>query len=446
MEELPAPLRPEPGAELEVNPAAVQMVLTDLREISLSGKSLFEVLDAVYDTLYPIIPFDRLSAAFYNEETGLVVSRWVRGERPASAIGTGYWAELKGSSLEPIMRTGRPRIINDLEAYLADHPESTRTRDALRDGIRSNLTCPLLAGARPIGFLFFSSSRKNAYRPEHVDTFRAVAESLSLAVEKVKYLDDLAQAKRNYAQILYFVAHELKAPLSAVVTIGQTLLDGYVGKLTPAQAEKVGRMVTSSNHLIKLVRDYIDLSQIETGELRFAPRPDVDLVEEVVRPMLELQEPMAAARSMTLKTDLENLLAPCDPRLLQVVFGNLLGNAVKYGREGGTIMVRLVRRAFFDYTDTGERLRRWWALFAVRNDGVGFTPEQKQKLFGRFQRLHHPEHKGVAGSGLGLYISRQIVLRHGGEMAAESEPGQWAEFSFRIPLSQQPPLPTETSG
>jgi signal transduction histidine kinase len=427
---------------VEVNPAAVQMVLTDLRDISLSGKSLFEVLDSVYEALYPIIPFDRLGAAFYNEETGLVVLRWVRSENAAKNIGTGYWSELKGSSLEPILRTGRPRIINDLEAYLAEHTESSGTRDALRDGIRSNLTCPLLAGARPIGFLFFSSTRKNAYRLEHVDTFRAVAESLSLAVEKVKYLDDLAQAKRNYAQILYFVAHELKAPLSAIVTVGTTLLEGYVGKLTPLQQEKVGRMVSSSNHLIKLVRDYIDLSQIETGEMRYAPRDEVDLVEEVVRPMLDIQEPMAAARSMSVATDLEYLAAPCDPRLLQVVFNNMLGNAVKYGREGGRIVVRLVRRAFFDYTDSGERLRRYWALFSVRNDGVGFTAEQTQKLFGRFQRLHHPEHKGVAGSGLGLYISRQIVLKHGGEMTAESVPGEWAEFSFRIPLRQQPHLQT----
>jgi len=74
------------------------------------------------------------------------------------------------------------------------------------------------------------------------------------------------------------------------------------------------------------------------------------------------------------------------------------------------------------------------------NEGVGFAPEQKQKLFARFQRLHHPEHKGVSGSGLGLYISRQIVLRHGGEITADSEPGKWAEFRFRIPLRQDAPL------
>jgi hypothetical protein len=420
--------------------AAVQMVLDDLKHLWLSGKSLFEVLDVIYETMRQIIPFDRLSAAFYNEETGLVVSRWVRSEVEVLRVGKGYWAELKGSSLEPILRTGQPRIINDLERYLAAHPDSRNTQDILKDGVISNLTCPLMAGARPIGFLFFGSRRANTYDRAHIDTFLAVAESLSLAVEKVKYIDDLAEAKRNYAQILYFVAHELKSPLSAIATVGHTLLGGYLGNLTPQQAERVQRMVAGSNYLIHLVSDYLDLSQIETGEMPYHPLPAVELVEEVVRPVVDMQAPAAANRDMKIETDLEYLNAPCDPNLLRVVFNNLLGNAVKYGREGGAILVRLVRRAFFDYTDAGQRQRSYWAVFSVHNEGVGFSPEQKQRLFARFQRLHHPEHKGVTGSGLGLYISRQIVLKHGGEITADSQAGQWAEFRFRIPLRQEMPL------
>ena len=196
-------------------------------------------------------------------------------------------------------------------------------------------------------------------------------------------------------------------------------------------------MIANSSYLISLVRDYLDLSQIETGELRHHPGPAVDLVEEVIRPMVEIQSPAAKARGMTIETDLEYLVAPCDATLLKVVFNNLLGNAVRYGRENSRILVRLARRSFLDYADSGERVRQYWALFSVHNEGVGFTPEQKQKLFARFRRLHHPEHKGVTGSGLGLHISRQIVIRHGGEITAESEPGQWAEFRFRIPLRQE---------
>jgi signal transduction histidine kinase len=421
--------------------AALALVLEESRRLLSSGRSLFEVLDSLYDALYPIIPFDRLGVAFHNEETGLVSLRWVRSENSVAAIDKGYWAVLKGSSLEPILRTGRPRIINDYEEYLARHPDSRSGRDALREGIRSNLTCPLRAGSRLIGLLFFSSRRPNTYHPSHVDAFLAVAESLSLAVEKVKLIDDIEQAKRNYAQVLYFVAHELKAPLASIVTVGTTLLEGYLGKLAAPQAEKVERMVASSNYLINLVRDYLDLSQIETGEMNYRPVPAVDLVEAVIRPTVELQRPQAEARGMRIELDAEYLAAPCDPALVRVVFNNLLGNAVKYGRAGGRIAVRLVRRAFTDFADTGDRRRDWWALFSVRNEGPGFSPEQKQQLFARFQRLNHPEHKGTSGSGLGLYISRQIVLKHGGEITAESEPGRWAEFAFRLPLGQEPPLP-----
>jgi signal transduction histidine kinase len=422
--------------------AAVQMVLLDLKHLWLSGKSLFEVLDVVFETMRAIIPFDRLSAAFYDEETGLVVSRWVRSSAESPHVGKGYWAELRGSSLEPILRTGHPRIINDLERYLAEHPDSRATQDILKDGVRANLTCPLTAGGRPIGFLFFAANRPDTYRQEHVETFLALAESLSMAVEKVKHIDDLEQTRRNYAQLLYFVAHELKSPLSSIVTVGQTLLAGYLGKLPQAQAEKVERMVANSSYLINLVRDYLDLARIETGELSYQPSPVVDLVEEVVRPIIDIQTPNAAVRGMTIETDTEYLSAPCDPNLIKIVVSNLLGNAVKYGRPGTRILVRLVRRAFADYTAEGRLERDWWAVFSVRNEGVGFSLEQKQRLFARFQRLHHPDHKGVSGSGLGLYIARQIVLKHGGEITAESEPGQWAEFRFRIPLHQEPALLT----
>ncbi len=424
----------------QLHGAAVQMVMDDLKQLWFSGKSLFDVLDVVYEAMRQIIPFDRMSVAFYNEETGMVVSRWVRSETEVKRVDKGYWAELKGSSLEPILRTGRPRIINNLEQHLAERPDSRATQDILKDGVMSNLTCPLRAGNHAIGLLFFSSRKPDTYRPGHIDTFLAVADSLSLAVEKVKYLDDLAQAKRNYAQILYFVAHELKAPLASIATIGSTLTEGYLGKLTPQQTEKVQRMIANSSYLTNLVRDYLDLSQIETGEMKYQPGPAVDLVEEVIRPMVEIQTPAARARGMTLEADLEYLVAPCDATLLKVVFNNLLGNAVRYGRENTKVLVRLVRRSFSDYNDAGEHIRQYWALFSVRNEGVGFAPEQKQKLFARFQRLHHPEHKGVTGSGLGLYISRQIVIRHGGEITADSEPGKWAEFRFRIPLRQEAPL------
>ena len=218
------------------------------------------------------------------------------------------------------------------------------------------------------------------------------------------------------------------------------LLEGYLGKLGSQQAERVQRMVSNSQYLMHLVRDYLDLSQIESGEMPYHPRPAVDLVEQVVRPMLEIQDPNAIARNMTFETDFEYLTAPCDPDLLRVALGNLLGNAIKYGREGGKVTIRLVRRAFFDYADTGQRQRSYWALFSVHNEGVGFTPEQKQRLFARFQRLNHPEHRGVTGSGLGLYISRQIILKHGGEITADSQPGEWAEFRFRVPLRQELPL------
>ncbi len=93
------PETPDPDESArELHGATVQMVLEDLKHLWFSGKSLFEVLDVVYETMRHIIPFDRMSVAFYNEETGMVVSRWVRSETEVKRVDKGYWAELKGSS------------------------------------------------------------------------------------------------------------------------------------------------------------------------------------------------------------------------------------------------------------------------------------------------------------------------------------------------------------
>ena len=114
------------------------------------------------------------------------------------------------------------------------------------------------------------------------------------------------------------------------------------------------------------------------------------------------------------------LVVQADSNMLNEVFENLLGNAVKYGSEGAAI--RLTAKA----EDGAYR-------FAVRNDGPGFTEEQKARLFGKFSRLSGDLRGHGRGTGLGLFITRKIVEAHGGTIEAESKPGEWAEFRFTIP-------------
>jgi len=108
-----------------------------------------------------------------------------------------------------------------------------------------------------------------------------------------------------------------------------------------------------------------------------------------------------------------------DPALLQIVYENLLSNAAKYGRQGGTVRM------------TGRRINGWVELHTW-NEGQGVSAERLEELFRKFSRLQPPGHQ-ERGTGLGLYITREIVRKHGGEIRAESREGEWIDFIFTLP-------------
>lgn len=147
------------------------------------GVRLDDTLDRVYESFRGLIPFDRIGCALLSEDGLSVRAHWARSNLPLK-VQRGFSAPLAGSSLEQILETGQPRILNDLEAYLAGHPDSVSTRLIVEEGIRSSLTCPLLAQGKPVGFLFFSSTARNAYRDLHQEVFLHIAGQLSALIEK----------------------------------------------------------------------------------------------------------------------------------------------------------------------------------------------------------------------------------------------------------------------
>ena len=161
------------------------------------GVMLEEVLDRLFDEARSVIPYDRLGLSLIDSDRGMVVARWARwtrSERP-SALTAGYEAPLQGSSLEQIMQTGQPRIINDLEAYLRDKPTSVSTQRILQDGMLSSLTCPLIVQGHPVGFVFFSSIHKDTYSNVHVAFFQQIVGHLAIIVEKSRLYGELAAQK-----------------------------------------------------------------------------------------------------------------------------------------------------------------------------------------------------------------------------------------------------------
>lgn len=133
------------------------------------GLTLDQVLNFLYEELREIIPYDRIGVAFVEDGSGLVVADWIRSDRRV-LLKRGYKAPLAGSSLQKISETGKARIINDLEAYLVEHPDSKATQLIVREGMQSSLTCPLASKGKRMGFVFFSSAEKDIYSLSMLDS------------------------------------------------------------------------------------------------------------------------------------------------------------------------------------------------------------------------------------------------------------------------------------
>ena len=155
------------------------------------GVHLEGVLEHVYTGFTGVIPFDRIGCAFLTRNGRAVQAFWAKSTLGETHLGTGYAQPMAGSSLEAVLQTRQPRILNDLVAYLADHPQSDSTRRIVAEGGRSSLTCPLVVGDVPLGFLFFTSAHPHAYTSGHQSLFRQIASQVSVVLQKSQAYDRL---------------------------------------------------------------------------------------------------------------------------------------------------------------------------------------------------------------------------------------------------------------
>jgi signal transduction histidine kinase len=240
-------------------------------------------------------------------------------------------------------------------------------------------------------------------------------------VELTETNQHLERANRNYMTTLGFVTHELKAPLAAMQMMIDAALPVYKAQVPEQVAAFMGRIKRSLEELQDMVKNYLDLSRAERGELEAHPC-EIDLKSDVIDPCLLQVGALFSSRNISLKVDAPAQLSLfADPELLRIALVNYLSNAAKYGREGGAARLSVE-------TDGAK------ATLSVWNEGAGFKPAEREKLFQKFSRLKNSNTRGKRGSGLGLFLVRHIAMLHGGSAWGESEPDQWAQFFLSIPL------------
>jgi signal transduction histidine kinase len=234
---------------------------------------------------------------------------------------------------------------------------------------------------------------------------------------------DLADTNRQYMEMLEFVTHELKSPLSSCLFACDSLREGCFGPMADSQRAVLDTMERNLAYLNEMITNYLNLSRIEKDEMQFDPRV-VAVRDEVVLPVLEQIGGQVQATAMRIRCEV-----PADARvlgdreLLKIVMDNLLSNAVKYGRRDTEIAVR---------AGPGDAGR---VRITVRNEGCGIPEADLPRLFRKFTRLDARELRAKKGTGLGLFITRQIVAAHGGTIGAESQEGAWALFWVDLPAA-----------
>jgi class 3 adenylate cyclase len=191
-----------------------------------AGLLLNDVLDYVNEAFWPLLPYDRVAMALLEDGNAIVRAHWVRSSisNPVP-LPRGYAAPLAGSLLESILESGQPRILNDLDAHCASRADSDACRRLSAEGMRSSLTCPMVAMGKPVGFLFFSSREPNRYQEVHMDTFRHVAGQLALVVEKSRLYEELLRERERTQRLLRSI---LPRPVADRVDGGHgDLADGF---------------------------------------------------------------------------------------------------------------------------------------------------------------------------------------------------------------------------
>ncbi|MCU0664484.1 MAG: ATP-binding protein [Myxococcota bacterium] len=230
----------------------------------------------------------------------------------------------------------------------------------------------------------------------------------------------LAQEKRRIRfEFISVLAHELKAPLNAVESYLNIMHSGLASADPKTFEHSVTRSLVRIQGMRKLIFDLIDMTRIESGT-KARNLADCDLLE-VARSAVETQEPLAADRNIKLVLDAQApVVALVDRAEMEIVMANLVSNAVKYNRDGGTVTVRLRQ------TKSATRIE-------VEDTGIGMSEKEVAKLFGDFVRIKNEKTRHIEGSGLGLSTLKKIAGLYKGEVSVRTQPDLGSTFTFVIP-------------
>lgn len=337
-----------------------------------------------------------------------------------------YPPRLETNPIWQVLHTGQTLYIPTISAALLEAYAQDAEHLKLIQAIgphRASLLVPLRARERTIGVMSFGLiGERTQFDERDVALAEELAQRAALAIDNAQLYRQAQAAVRTRDQFLSIAAHELKNPLT--VLLGQTQLlqrrlgrDNNLSERDQRALQAIADQVTRLNTMIGTM---LDVSRIETGQLEITRAP-VDLCA-LARQVVEELQPTLAHHTLKCYTPQGMLVIEGDTIRLHQVLHNLVGNAIKYSPEGGPVTVRVEQRE-------GR------ARVAVTDHGIGIPQQALSQLFQPFYRAGKTKGEPISGMGVGLYVVKEIVTLHGGEVSVESREGEGSTFLVYLPLA-----------
>jgi signal transduction histidine kinase len=327
-----------------------------------------------------------------------------------------------------VLASGEPRLLAELGEDFADMVgENDEERAVVRRmGITSAIYAPMVVHGQTLGALGLFRAGGPPYDEDDMVLAQELGHLAAAAVDNARLYARATRATRVRDEVLGFVTHDLRNPLSAIHMLAELLAEPEIS--TEMRLRHVERITRSAEQMDRLIEDLLDVAAAESGRMTLSPIPLCP--RAFTRDAAEMLAATARKREVDVEVEVPAALpaVEADPDRLFRVVGNLLENAVKHSPPGGR--VRVAAR------EDGEHVR-----FSVTDEGAGIAPEHVEHVFDRFWQARHSRR---GGAGLGLAIARGIVEAHGGRIWVESAPGAGSTFSFTLPRSAAAPAAAGT--
>jgi signal transduction histidine kinase len=282
---------------------------------------------------------------------------------------------------------------------------------------------PLIVENRVIGILGAYSTRPEQFGPDDLNFFRQAAGLVAIAIENARAYEAVENLIEERSRFMNRVAHNLRAPLAAMASMLEVVRDGYLGGMNETSRDYLNRLDRRVHGMLLMIHELMTLakSQSRRPETEYKPvnlkiiagRIHQNFREEAVKKKLAFE--------VTLPEDLPDIKG--DPEMVEQMFENLISNAIKYTPEGGRVEMTC-------WPEAHETVRT-----VVRDNGIGIPKSEMSRVFTQFFRASNVQ--DVIGSGLGLTIVKEIVLKHNGWIQVESEEGIGTSFVIHLPVACQ---------